>query len=80
MTDRRRPWATFASYVVLAVYLGGGILVWALTGMPGRLVVALEMGVTVVLVLLYAAYRKYIRPRFAPNKNTGDIPPQNPIS
>jgi hypothetical protein len=42
--------------------------------MPGRLVVVLEFVVIVVLVLLYAAFRKYIRPRFAPDKNTGDIP------
>ncbi len=74
MTDRSSPWVTFASYVLVVVYFGGGLLVWALTGMPGRLVAALEMGVTFVLILLYAAYRRYIRPRFAPNKNTGDIP------
>ena len=79
MTDRRRPWATLASSVLVVVLVGITLLVSFLTGMPGRLVVVLEFVVIVVLVLLYAAFRKYIRPRFAPNKNTGDIPPENPI-
>jgi hypothetical protein len=66
--------------VLAVVIFGSGLLVTILTGMPGRLVAVLEMGVIVVLLFLYAAYRKYIRPRFAPHKNTGDIPPENPIS
>jgi hypothetical protein len=76
MTDQRR-WA-FAWYVLLVVVFGIGLLVPTLTGMPGRLVGALETVVFFVLVLLYAAYRAYIQPRFAPNKNTGDIPPESP--
>ncbi len=79
MTDRRRNWGT-AYYVLLIVLTGIGILVTILTGMPGRLVGVLEVLVIAALIFLYAGYRKYIRPHFARNKNTGDIPPENPIS
>jgi uncharacterized membrane protein len=80
MTDRRRRWLTFAYYGLFVVLFGIGMLVNILTGMPGRLVGVLEVLVIAALVFLYAGYRKYIRPLFARNKNTGDIPPENPIS
>ncbi len=80
MANQRSGWTTFAGYVLLVVLVGGGLLVSILTGMPGRLVGVLEVLVIAALIFLYAGYWKYIRPHFARNKNTGDIPPGSPMS
>jgi hypothetical protein len=78
MANWRRGWTTFAQVALLVVGLSFTPLVSTLTGMPWRLVGAMETVVTVVLVFLYAAFWAYIRPLFAPNKDTGKAPPENP--